>query len=293
MGKIAFYLMTQKGLGVLKGFLNQFSASIIEAVIISRDKNVENDYYVEFQKLCAENNLTCYDKKDNYTIDSEYIIAVSWRWLIKSEQKVIVLHDSLLPRYKGFAPLVNSLINGEKEIGVTALFASDTYDGGNIISQKKVVIGYPITIAEAINKITPLYSELVNEIAAMYLANEAIGSVQQEERLATYSLWRDGNDYFINWSQSAASIKRFIDAVGYPYKGAHSRLNNQIVVIKEAVVVPDVVVENRMAHIGKIIFIKENRPIVVCGEGLLRLDKIEDTDKNEFLLKEFRLKFLS
>ena len=49
-----------------------------------------------------------------------------------------------MPKYRGFAPLVNSLVNGEKIIGVTALFASEEYDNGDIIMQSSVDITYPI-----------------------------------------------------------------------------------------------------------------------------------------------------
>ena len=72
-------------------------------------------------------------------------MAVSWRWMIKHpKNKLIVFHDSILPKYRGFAPLVNMLINGEKEIGVSAIFGADEYDS-EIISEK-TTISYPIKI---------------------------------------------------------------------------------------------------------------------------------------------------
>jgi methionyl-tRNA formyltransferase len=54
------------------------------------------------------------------------------------------MHDSLLPKYRGFAPLPNALINGEREVGVTALFASEEYDMGDIVCQRRLAVEYPM-----------------------------------------------------------------------------------------------------------------------------------------------------
>jgi len=194
-----------------------------------------------------------------------------------------------LPKYRGFAPLVNCLINNEKQVGVTALFANEDYDCGDIIAQQSVEITYPITINQAIELITPLYSELVNSVAKKYFLDEEIISNKQNDREATYSLWRDEEDYFIHWNDTAENIKRFIDAVGYPYKGACSMVDNQLVRIKEATILDDLKIENR--DVGKVIFFSEQRPVVVCKEGLLRLDLVEDENNNEVKFKKFRLRF--
>lgn len=287
--KVAFYILTYKGYGVLKEFIKAFSSDAVECVFIGQDKNTENDYYSEIKQFCISNNILHFDRNAEYEIKSEYVFAVSWRWMITTDKKLIVLHDSLLPKYRGFAPLVNMLINGENKIGVTALFADENYDCGDIIAQKLVEITYPITINKAIELITPLYSELVNSIAKKYFSGEEIISLKQNESEATYSLWRDEKDYFINWNDTAANIRRFIDAVGYPYKGACSMVDNQIVRIKNATTIDDVKVENR--DIGKVIFFRENCPVVVCKEGLLRLDLVEDKNNNEIKFQKFRLRF--
>ena len=87
----------------------------------------------------------------------DYQLAIGWRWLISGTENLIVLHDSLLPKYRGFAPLVNSLINGEQEIGVTAIWAGPEFDAGEIIFQEKAGICYPIKIQEAIEIVSGLY----------------------------------------------------------------------------------------------------------------------------------------
>jgi methionyl-tRNA formyltransferase len=287
--QVAFYIMTYKGYLVLKNFVEEFAANAIELVVIGKDGSVENDYSEEIKHLCESNHIPYFYRNQKYNIKSKIIFTISWRWMLKLEQKIIILHDSLLPKYRGFAPLVNCLINNEKETGVTALYANDDYDCGDIIAQKSVKITYPITIDDAIELISPLYSELVNSIAKKYFSDEEIIAYQQNENEATYSLWRDDEDYAIHWNDSASNIKRFIDAVGFPYKGASSVVDNQIVRIKNATILEDLKIENR--DVGKVIFFRENCPVVVCKEGLLRLDLVEDENNNKVKFQKFRLRF--
>jgi len=95
------------------------------------------------------------------------------------------------------------------------------------------------------------------------------GLTPQNETEVTYWLWRDEEDYRIDWSSDAAQIQRFIDSVGNPYKGASAFMGEHTVRILDAVVEPDIQIEVRQS--GKIVFMREGSPIVVCGRGLLRV----------------------
>ncbi|MCT7581823.1 hypothetical protein N5U12_07500 [Aliarcobacter butzleri] len=174
--------------------------------------------------------------------------------------------------------------------GVTALFASSEYDKGDIISQKSFEINYPIKISEAIDKIEPLYFELVGEIFTKIKSCEQLNSKKQDESKASYSLWLDNEDYFIDWSWSADKIKRFVDAVGYPYDNAKAYLNSEVVKFIDVEIVEDVMVEHRERHIGKVIFIKNGIPVVVCSDGYIGLIDIRDENNNEMFIN-FRSRF--
>lgn len=170
------------------------------------------------------------------------------------------------------------------------MFASSEYDRGDIIAQKSFEINYPIKISEAIDKIEPLYFELVDEIFTKIKSCEQLNSKKQDESKASYSLWLDNEDYFIDWSWSADKIKRFVDAVGYPYDNAKAYLNSEVVKFIDVETVEDVVVEHRERHIGKVIFIKNGIPVVVCSDGLIGLKDIRDKDDNEMFIN-FRSRF--
>ena len=276
--KIAFYVLGSKGFYVLKEFLKFFGRNNISFIVSSDDKGVKKDYYNEITELAKKNKLIFYYRKEDISkIERDfkgYKFAIGWRWLIQNYKNLIVFHDSILPKYRGFAPLVNALINGETEIGVTALFGTEEYDKGEIIMQKKISINYPIKIYKAIRLIEPLYFELVREIYFKILNREKIKSFPQDETYVSYSIWLDKRDYFIDWSWDADKIKRFVDAVDYPYDNAKSRVNGRLVKIKDVEIVKDIFIINRERHIGKVIFFINGCPVVICGSGLIKITNI-------------------
>lgn len=284
--------MTQKGFEVLNALIDRKFKTMISEIVVGRDKNIENDFSNEIIKLCKQHSIKYFERNEVFQIISDYSIAISWRWLIPdNKSKLIVLHDSLLPKYRGFAPLVNMLCNKEKEIGVTAIFASKEYDKGDIIAQSSIKINYPIKISEAINLISQNYVDLMIKIFTTLEKGTKIIGVQQDENLASYSLWRDEADYTIDWSKSSDNILNFINAVSSPYKGAATYINGlQKIRILEAELEDDVKIENR--DVGKVIFIKNTFPVIICGSGLIKLLKVIDDKTQEDLLplKNFRVR---
>lgn len=292
MKNTTLYLMTQKGFDVLKALIDKNLQSEISKIIVGRDSNIENDFADEIIMLCKHHNIPYFNRNEKHETSSKYSIAISWRWLIpESNTKLIVLHDSLLPKYRGFAPLVNMLLNKEKEIGVSAIFASKEYDKGDIIAQSSTKITYPLKIADAINLVSKNYIELIVKLFNMIKAGDELKAIPQNEDLASYSLWRDDKDYLINWQKDAEDILNFINAVSHPYKGAVTFINSsQKIRIYEADLEKDVLIENR--DVGKVIFVKENYPVIVCGKGLLKLTKVVNYETLEDLLpfKNFRIR---
>lgn len=290
MPKIVLYLMNQKGFEVLRNVVEKYTSNIIEYVVLSEDDAVEKDYYDELVGVCNNYCIKYYRRKEIISTFDGFKFAIGWRWIIKDYKNLIVLHDSILPKYRGFSPLVNMLINGEDKIGVTALFADHDYDKGPIILQEKTEIRYPIKISKAIDLISSLYQRATCKVIDRILNNDIIDAIEQNENEATYSVWRDSDDYFIDWKKDSAFIKRSIDALGFPYSGAKTKVNDEILIIDDAELVDDVVVENR--DVGKIIFFKERYPVVICGEGLLKITKarIDDEDINLYKIK-FRTRF--
>jgi methionyl-tRNA formyltransferase len=291
---ITIFVMTEKGLNCLRE-ISYKNKELIKCVVIGEDKLISNDYQQEIFEFCSINNLKSVRRLDFKKTETEYALAISWRWLIDHPvNKLIIFHDSILPKYRGFSPLVNALINGEKEIGVSAIYGAKRYDCGNIIAQSKISIDYPIKISEAIKLNLINYNNCIDKVLNIINSGEvAIEGKIQDELLATYSLWRNEDDYEIDWRLPSKKIRRFIDALGYPYKGAKTNINETKIRIIEAVEVCDVYIENR--DVGKNLFLDSGYPIIVCGEGLLKITNAFIEKDNRLIpllpLEKFRIKF--
>lgn len=291
---LGLHLMSAKGHAVLQSLLERFGPGFIAYVVTARDQAVDQDYHDAIVQTARAAGVAVYTRPEEPPREAvaSKLFAVSWRWLIHPgpSQQLIIFHDSILPRYRGFGPVVSALINGEPELGVTALVAAHEYDVGPIIAQATIPVSYPLTIAQAIDALIPCYRKLVVEVGEK-LVNGNLATREQDEALATYSLWRDDHDYFIDWSWDSARIRRFVDAVGFPYLGAATAAQGNVYRIIECAEWPDVTIENR--HPGKVIFTRDKKLVVVCGRGLLQIHKmIESQSRNDALpWKQFRTCF--
>lgn len=297
MNKIVLYLMSKKGLEILKCAIRMHHQKI-HYIVVARDASIKEDYFEEMVQLAGSNNITCYQRGDEPELETDvFALAISWRWMIRHDQKkLIVFHDSILPKFRGFAPLVNMLIKGEGEIGVSAICGASEYDRGDIIAQSSIKISYPIKISEAIDKNIENYEILFKRIVHKIQSSGQLSGTPQREIDATYSIWRDDFDYFVDWERPSDEIKRFIDAVGFPYLGARTRTTKgDQIILADAEVIEDVVCELR--HVGKVIFLDSGVPTVICGTGLLRITeayRVISNHEEPFLpMKSMRVKFLS
>lgn len=204
------------------------------------------------------------------------VFMVGWQFLVPpSAATVIVFHDSLLPKLRGFAPTVTALILGHETIGVSALSPVDEVDAGPLAGQASFRIAYPIKIAAALEIQARLMVQLAAEIAGRF-ASGTLAFTAQSDADATYSIWRDAADFEIDWTRPADEIARLVDAVGFPYDGARTTVAGQTLIVDDVAVLPDLRFALRAP--GKIWRFDDGRPVVVCGEGMLRLDRCRTTD---------------
>jgi methionyl-tRNA formyltransferase len=286
--RLVLFAMNEKGLAVLSAMLRAGRADAMAAVVVQEDPAVERDYCEEIASAARAAGVPTIRRGEPLPPHA-FSMAVGWRFMIRDEPRLVVFHDSLLPRYRGFAPLVNALINGETEIGVTALWGEEAYDSGAIIEQAATTVAYPLTIQQAIDLVSPLYERLALQIVEKLIAGERLPGREQDVRQATYSIWRDEQDYRIDWSEDATTIARFIDAVGPPYKGACAYVGKQMLrVFAAEVLAEELTFELR--HPGKVFSISGGAPVVICGDGLLRLTAVVDAQSGASALPWARLR---
>ena len=98
---------------------------------------------------------------------------VGWQHLlVTATPSTVVFHDSLLPRYRGFAPTVTALIKGDREIGVTALSPAEALDAGPIIAQRALPISYPMKIETALQLQAGLMVDIAVDIVEHWRRDE-------------------------------------------------------------------------------------------------------------------------
>jgi methionyl-tRNA formyltransferase len=297
MNELGLYLMSQKGLSVLAALLNDPVRSRIRFVVVARDSAVKRDYFEEIAALAGQAGIACHDRRHMSKHDDcvGVMIAVSWRWLIPAlpHQRLVVLHDSLLPRYRGFAPLVNALVQGDPQVGVTAVLArrDSDYDSGPVLLQRRLPIVYPATISDTIDRICTVYCDVALEVARLSALGELVGTDQDESQV-TYSPWLDESDYLIDWTQAAGTVRRFVDATGSPYRGAASYLDGRLVRITHCEEYPGPFRLERPAP-GKVMLIQAGCPCVACGDGAVRIlsAHYDDSDEDALPLKHLRVRF--
>jgi len=292
MPRIVLYLLGQKGYQVLNAAIMGGYKEIVALVIVGRDKNVHKDFADEIIDYCKRYGIQCRERTEDIQHVSQYetytVIAAGWRWLIgEPYRQIIVFHDSLLPKYRGFNPLVSALLNHDTEIGVTAIIADKDYDRGDIVDSKSIILKYPTKVSEAIDVISKSYFELARTILDKFREIDVLKGEPQDEDQASYSAWRDDEDYRIDWTSSADSIVHFVNCLSFPYKGASALYKDKQIRILEASVAPDVQIVNR--DVGKVIFVMDSKPIVICGTGLLRIDiAVDEQGKSVLPFNSFR-----
>lgn len=303
MKRIALFLATQKGFAVLENLINSSYKENIACVISFHEVGVQKDYCSDLELACKTSGIPFFlwkDVKESLektlkNFNTTNIIAISWRYLLPLnlneflEDDIIVFHDSLLPKYRGFAPVVTAILCGDTTIGATALFATDSVDAGDIILQKPLEVTQDDYIENVIERMSNLYVSMALELIAN-ICKGNLKAIPQNESLATYSVWRDEEDYKIDWKKNSMSIFNQIRATGFPYKGSYSIIDGEKIRIVEVCLESEV--NFALRDFGKIWKIENGQAIVVCGEGMIRIKKAVYEDGKVYQFKNIRKRFL-
>ena len=181
------------------------------------------------------------------------------------------MHGSLLPKYRGRAPINWAVLHGETRIGMTLHRMVREPDAGNIVDQEGVEIGPRDTAEQAFRKVLPCARLVLSRRIDALLSGTA-AETPQDPSQATYFGGRTPEDGRINWSQSSAQIFNLIRAVTDPYPGAFTDLGASRLMVWWAE--PDsTAARGRSGTPGEILSVS---PLVVAtGDGALELTRTE------------------
>jgi UDP-4-amino-4-deoxy-L-arabinose formyltransferase/UDP-glucuronic acid dehydrogenase (UDP-4-keto-hexauronic acid decarboxylating) len=220
----------------------------IAAVFTHRDNPNENVYFRSVAKLCAANGIPAHVpdqidhplwKKRIADINPDFIFSFYYRDLIPAsilslaKQGAFNLHGSLLPRYRGRAPLNWILVNGEDCTGLTLHHMVAKADAGDIVGQSKVLIEDADTALTLQTKMIASAASLLKEQLPLIAAGKATRTAQDDSK-ATYFGRRTPADGYIDWNQPARVVRNLIRAVTQPYPGAFTYAGDRKVIFWEA-----------------------------------------------------------
>jgi methionyl-tRNA formyltransferase len=197
----------------------------------------------------------------------------------------INLHGSLLPKFRGAAPINWALIRGEKETGVTTFFIQKQVDTGNMILQRSLPIGEDESAGEVHDRMSALGADALMETVEMVAAGTAPSLVQDESLVSTApKIFKENCG--INWNTSALAIKNFIRGLS-PHPCAFSIINGEHYKIYKVVIDPErneeTLVPGSVAEINKL-----NGIAVVSGDNkILWIKEIQPPSKKKMSIQEF------
>ena len=195
--------------------------------------------------------------------------------------KTLNIHPSLLPKYRGAAPLQWALIHGDHETGVTVLYVTPQMDAGDILLQKKIEILEEDTLETLQTKLSILGADLLIETIGGLKTNSLIPRLQDPKNISLApKLSKEMG--LLHWTQPARALFNLIRGAN-PWPGTYTILGKEVLKIHGAKVTD----ETFQGKAGKIHSLIENGIEVETPRGLLLLTEVQKPNKRKMNASEF------
>jgi len=204
-----------------------------------------------------------------YLSDCDIIVSVSWPFIIRNEVlrmfpgRILNVHASLLPKYRGQHPLNWALLNDEKKIGVTIHLVSEELDAGNILIQKSITIKDKDDMQYIRKKIHLLGAKLLVESIKKF---NILRPKSQDSSSVSNAPKRLPSDGYIQWKKTAREIFCLIRATSHPGPGAYAFKDGKKVIIWKTLSTRKFI---KRGIPGEIISVLKKSFIVKCGNNEL------------------------
>lgn len=244
-------------------------------------------------KVCAaENNIPVYQPekvKDGTAFEiikelaPDVIVVVAYGKILPKniidypKYGCINVHGSLLPKYRGAAPIQWAVLNGEKETGVTTMLMNEGLDTGDILLKSVTQIGENETSGELFDRIMTMGADLLLETLDG-LSNNKLTPIKQDDSLSTYASVLDKSLCQIDWNKSALEVHNKVRGLS-PWPVAVTMLNGKRVKIHKTEV------SNGTGNPGEIIAL--NPLTVACKSDAVRINTLQLEGKKAMDSKSF------
>ena len=196
----------------------------------------------------------------------------------------INVHTSLLPKYRGAAPVQHAIINGEKETGVTIMHMARKMDAGPIIKTARVSIGANTTCGELEQQLCDIGSKLLLEVIHDF-EKGTVEEIPQNDDEATFAPKIELEDCEIHWNKPAEEIHNLVRGVN-PYPGAWctSTVRGQK---KRLKIISSTIEKKLSGKPGEILIYGKEGIVVACAHNALRLLEVKLEGKKTISVEDF------
>ena len=215
----------------------------------------------------------CIEELKKYNADIMVVIAFGQilpkEILQMTPYGCINVHASLLPKYRGAAPIQWAVIDGEKVSGVTTMQMNEGLDTGDMILKTEIPLDPKETGGSLHDKLAEAGAKLCVETLKCLEDKTATWEPQGESTTA-YAKMLDKNLGNINWNDPAVQIERLIRGLN-PWPSAYTHWNDKVIKLWQA----DVVEANTDQEAGTIVKVEKDSFYVQTGEGLLKIEELQ------------------
>ena len=231
------------GVNCLKALLN--AGLKIDLVVTHQDDPNENVWFGSVAKLCTEKNIPFITPSANelaglipkiQALAPDYIFSFYYRFMIPEQILVCAkiaalnMHGSLLPKYRGRAPVNWAILHGETETGATLHVMEAKPDAGDIVGQAAVSIDPDETATDVFAKVSQAAVSVIDSVLPRLLQG-IVPRKSNELQKGSYFGGRKPADGLIDWHQTAKQVHDLVRAVAPPYPGAFTEHDGKTMIV--------------------------------------------------------------
>lgn len=221
-------------------------------------------------------------------IDADLFIVIAFRMLPEVVWRMprlgtFNLHASLLPRYRGAAPINHAVMNGDSETGVTTFFLKHEIDTGDILRQERISISPDENVGSVHDRLMELGAELTVDTVEHILRGDLKPLSQESlakdiEPSAAPKIFKE--TCRIDWSRPARQLHNFVRGLS-PYPAAWSELRSDTTAPSEIKIFATAVADESTAGVTGTVIVDNGRMFVQCGRGRLEILSLRPAGKKQ------------
>lgn len=280
--------------GPLKALIKEYNVSL---VVTQPDRKVGRKQEIKYspvKEFALSNNIEVFQPEKirndyQYILDKkpDIIITCAYGQIIPKEildfpkYKCINIHASLLPKYRGGAPIHHAIINGDEYTGVTIMYMDEAMDSGDILYQEKIKIEENDNVGTMFEKLSLLGSDMIIK-SLPGIIDGSIKPIKQNKDEVTYAYNISKEDELLDFNKSSKEVFNKIRGLN-PFPVSYALLDNKRVKIYSSKIGSS----NKEGKIGEIISIYEDGIGVKTNDGEIIITELQFEGKKRTSVKEY------